>query len=461
MKPKNYYDILGVRYNATPDEIKKAYQELIKKYHPDLHQNDSEEAKKVLSEKAAEINEAYATLIDPVKRKAYDEQLFNYNSQAQTSSKESGYESYNTYGGYNRENEIFREFFYNYVNYIRERIKKENEISKFPFSLLLASFSYFVMRSIPYYPKGWDWIFVALIALIAWFKPTIGILVAGAIYAVPIAYNSIVLAEIYIVFLFITFVFGIMQPYHFVVFAATVIFAFNPKLYFLLPIIPFISGFLPVGSAFVTSAIACFMGEVIALLKGESSLGLLLTTIKSKPLVKISSVGVKTLRNWTWIKKPSIQNMSLLSKIFTPFIDKPILIAQIILWGIVAFTLSFIYDRTVRTTRESKRRILEIGISAIIFAAGNLLLYVLILNSKINAALIEKVALHTLISSLIVGILYPLFRRVSFYENWFNPTLLSSSPLTTSYVLALILNFVFTVGWFFLIFVMLILLILI
>ena len=64
---ENYYKILGVEKNATPDEIKKAYRKLSMKYHPD-HNPDNKEAE----DKFKEINEAYATLSDSEKREAYD-----------------------------------------------------------------------------------------------------------------------------------------------------------------------------------------------------------------------------------------------------------------------------------------------------------------------------------------------------------------------------------------------------
>ena len=63
---KDYYNILGVPRDATLDEIKKAYRELVLKYHPDI--NKSPEAE----EKMREINEAYAVLSDAEKRKQYD-----------------------------------------------------------------------------------------------------------------------------------------------------------------------------------------------------------------------------------------------------------------------------------------------------------------------------------------------------------------------------------------------------
>ena len=69
---KNYYEILGVSKDASPEEIKKAYRTLVKKYHPDLHPGDKEAA-----EKFKELNEAHEVLSDEKKRKQYDFQQEN------------------------------------------------------------------------------------------------------------------------------------------------------------------------------------------------------------------------------------------------------------------------------------------------------------------------------------------------------------------------------------------------
>lgn len=66
---KDYYATLGVDRKATPDEIKKAYRKLARKFHPDNPSvSDREEAER----KIKEINEAYEVLKDPDKRSKYD-----------------------------------------------------------------------------------------------------------------------------------------------------------------------------------------------------------------------------------------------------------------------------------------------------------------------------------------------------------------------------------------------------
>lgn len=67
MKYKDYYAALGLERGASDEDIKKAYRRLARKYHPDV----SKEAD--ATEKFKDIAEAYQTLKDPEKRKAYDQ----------------------------------------------------------------------------------------------------------------------------------------------------------------------------------------------------------------------------------------------------------------------------------------------------------------------------------------------------------------------------------------------------
>ena len=65
---RDYYEVLGVARTANDDEIKKAYRQLAKKYHPDMHPGDAE-----CEAKFKEASEAYAILSDADKRRQYDQ----------------------------------------------------------------------------------------------------------------------------------------------------------------------------------------------------------------------------------------------------------------------------------------------------------------------------------------------------------------------------------------------------
>ena len=67
MRYKDYYETLGLQPGATPEEIKKAFLWLARKYHPDVCKEAAAE------ETFKQINEAYQTLSDPQKREAYDQ----------------------------------------------------------------------------------------------------------------------------------------------------------------------------------------------------------------------------------------------------------------------------------------------------------------------------------------------------------------------------------------------------
>jgi molecular chaperone DnaJ len=65
---KDFYQVLGIGREATPEEIKKSYRKLAQTYHPDANPDD-----KAAEEKFKEISEAYATLSNPEQRKEYDQ----------------------------------------------------------------------------------------------------------------------------------------------------------------------------------------------------------------------------------------------------------------------------------------------------------------------------------------------------------------------------------------------------
>jgi curved DNA-binding protein len=65
---RNYYELLGIERNSKPDEVKKAFRQLARQYHPDMNPGDKE-----AEEKFKEFNEAYRVLSDPTTRSQYDQ----------------------------------------------------------------------------------------------------------------------------------------------------------------------------------------------------------------------------------------------------------------------------------------------------------------------------------------------------------------------------------------------------
>ena len=87
---RDYYEVLGLKKGASDEEIKKAFRQLAKKYHPDLNPGDQEAARRM-----QEVNEAYDQIKNPEK--------YAHRQSAQGGSYGSGYGGfygYDCFGGY-------------------------------------------------------------------------------------------------------------------------------------------------------------------------------------------------------------------------------------------------------------------------------------------------------------------------------------------------------------------------
>lgn len=103
---QDYYEILGVPRDASPQEIKKAYRKMARIHHPDLHAD--KEAKEKAEKAIKKINEAYEVLGDPEKKSKYDRlganwqqgDAFNYQDFArQKGAGQGGFRFYSSAGG--------------------------------------------------------------------------------------------------------------------------------------------------------------------------------------------------------------------------------------------------------------------------------------------------------------------------------------------------------------------------
>ncbi len=103
MSKRDYYEVLGVEKGAPPDEIKKAYRKMARKYHPDVSQEADAETK------FKEVNEAYEILSDEQKRGMYDR--FGHAGVSNSAGGFGGGGAYDFGGGFRDPFEIFEEVF--------------------------------------------------------------------------------------------------------------------------------------------------------------------------------------------------------------------------------------------------------------------------------------------------------------------------------------------------------------
>lgn len=109
----DFYELLGIRMDSTKQEIKTAYREMVKKYHPDV--NKSEDSNKIIRS----LNEAKEVLLDDEKRKEYDKLLndIKYSKQFSKEKDETYTAKTEEYKENYSENYVTKwQFFINYIS---------------------------------------------------------------------------------------------------------------------------------------------------------------------------------------------------------------------------------------------------------------------------------------------------------------------------------------------------------
>lgn len=115
----NYYELLGIDINASEEEIKKAYKNMMKKWHPDINKDPN------ASNMSVQLNEAKNILLDEFKRRDYDEYLKSKtnktyeNIKNHTPKNSSSYKETNRYTSNYREEKMYTkwEYYRDYMKY--------------------------------------------------------------------------------------------------------------------------------------------------------------------------------------------------------------------------------------------------------------------------------------------------------------------------------------------------------
>ncbi len=251
-------------------------------------------------------------------------------------------------------------------------------------ALLAAGFAYFVAAALPYYPAAWQWMIIIAVAGLWFLKPVGGLLFSLAALILPVAYNSVTLAGIYVLASLLLIPLEVLSPYGFLLLAATTLAALNPQLSWLLLLAPLAAGFAGTRSGTLFGLVTCLWAEVLALLGGRASVGLLTIGSQTAPLLSPHSTSVASLLDFSWVSASASAAPSgaqLLSKLFTPFVGQPILISQVVLWAVASGVAGALL---VKSQRFMPARFLAVIGGALVLGIGYLALFELLVTGSVD-----------------------------------------------------------------------------
>jgi len=157
-------------------------------------------------------------------------------------------------------------------------------------ALLAAAFAHFVIKTLPYYPAAWQWMIVLAVAGLWFFNPFGGMVFSLVAFALPVAYNSMTLLAAYALAALILIAAGGLNPYSFLVLAATTVAVTSPSEWWLLLLAPLAAGFAGARSGPGLGALACLWAEILALLGGRPWVGILAIGSPQRALMRSLAV---------------------------------------------------------------------------------------------------------------------------------------------------------------------------
>jgi len=279
-------------------------------------------------------------------------------------------------------------------------------------ALLAGGFTHFLTGLFPYYPDEWRWLVAAAVVALWVFKATNGVALALVVFLLPITYTSLTLALVFIVFLTCVAIVEIwaLGPYGFLVLAGTTVVVLQPNLAILLLAAPIVAGFLGPRRGAVLGGIACFWAQALALLRGQADVGLLAVGPRTPPMITANPKPVSSLLDFSWLsiqgEKGSLDT-DLISRLFAPFLEQPVLLVQVGLWILAACGVGMLLSRSFVKRLPSRYSAVLAGV--LILGAGYSTLYAFFGGDGLD---IGAIARAILVPGVLVAVAAPLLEMV-------------------------------------------------
>ena len=218
--------------------------------------------------------------------------------------------------------------------------------------ILSGGFAYYILGLIPFYPVDLKLFLVFILFLLWALKPTFGVAATLLLFLFPIAYNSVTLLFLFIAFIILIAIIdsSSIGPYGFFILAAAVICVIQPKLAFLVLLLPVLAGFMGMRRGMIMGAVTACWVQALACLMGRPDVGLLFTPAATKPLITLHMWPLTSLLDVSWINAYA-NVVSLDSRItsafFLPYLKNPIFLIQLALWALCAGVVAFLISRPI------------------------------------------------------------------------------------------------------------------